>query len=149
MICRQKRLQRLQAAHPETLEWTADSLELKQAVAVLCTAKVAAFQLEVERMQRLHFTTKWMQQKIGDVARKEHQKLTRELQRLAGLLTQELQMLVAWEGQRQRYKQYLAVDATGELARWHLDLTFCYHANRFVSLARPVLQAATLLCKLC
>lgn len=112
-ICRQKRLERLQAAHPETALWTSESLELKQAVGRLCCAKVAAFKLEVEQKQRLHFETRWAQQKIGDVSRKEHQKLTVELLKLAGLLTTALQALLAWEHQRQRYKQHLPGDAAG------------------------------------
>jgi hypothetical protein len=74
---------------------------------------VAAFKLEVERKQRLHFETRWAQQKIGDVSRKEHQKLTRELRKLAGLLTTALQALLAWERQRQRYNQHVCDDAAG------------------------------------
>jgi hypothetical protein len=112
-MCRQKRLQRLQAAHPESRGWTTGSIELLQAVARLCSAKVAAFQLDVERMQRLHFVVRWMQQQIGDVARKDHQKLTKELQRLGQLLTESLQTLIEWEAQRQRYKLLLPGDATG------------------------------------
>lgn len=73
---RQKRLQRLQAAHPGSLLWTPESPEMQQAVGRLCLAKVAAFQLDLERMQRMHFVMRWLQQKIGDVARKERQKLT-------------------------------------------------------------------------
>ncbi|WIA40653.1 hypothetical protein OEZ86_013989 [Tetradesmus obliquus] len=112
MLHSQKRLQRLRAAHPETVSWVEGSLELEQAVAMLCSAKVAAFQLELERMQRQHFEIQWLQQKIGDVARKEHQKLTKEMQKLGSQLLESLQTLVEWEAQRQRYKQHLVNAAT-------------------------------------
>lgn len=80
---------------------------------MLCSAKVAAFQLDLERMQRQHFEIQWLQQKIGDVARKEHQKLTKEMQKLGSQQLESLQTLVEWEAQRQRHKQHLVNAATG------------------------------------
>ncbi|KAF6262414.1 hypothetical protein COO60DRAFT_1624964 [Scenedesmus sp. NREL 46B-D3] len=138
---RQKRLERLQAAHPETALWTSESLELKQAVGRLCCAKVAAFK-QVERKQRLHFGTRWAQRKIGDVSRREHQKLTREVLKLAGLLTTALQALLAWQRQRQPYKQHLCGDAAEQelrLVSFEMDSygrSMCLEVNELATALR-------------
>lgn len=104
----------LQAQHPEAGTWSPDNQALKHAVALLCEHKVLVQQLAVEQLMRAYAYSKWLQARIGDTSRKEHQKIGRELLRLSGKITAEVKLLLEWQGQRQRYSPYLDLTASGK-----------------------------------
>lgn len=124
LCCRQKRWDYLISKHPEIGSWSApgSSIALLQAIAQLCISKVAAWQQKVEGMMHEYAQAKWVQSRIGDTSRSEHQKLRKELLKLSKRMAEALETLVQWQQQQARYMQYLpvAADAGGLYERCKL-----------------------------
>jgi hypothetical protein len=84
----------------------ANSREFLAALALLCSVKVDSIKQQIEQSTEQHFFLKYLQSRLSNQSRKQHQQLSSQQRNLHAALHKQAHALLAWETQRVKYGAY-------------------------------------------
>jgi hypothetical protein len=84
----------------------ANSPEFLAALALLCASKVDLIKQQMEQSAEQHFFLKYLQSRLGNQSRKQHQQLSTQQRTLHATMHKQAHALLAWETQRAKYEPY-------------------------------------------
>lgn len=84
----------------------ANSPEFLAALALLCTAKVDIIKQQIEQSTEQHFFLKYLQSRLGNQSRKQHQQLSTQQRNLYAAMHKQTHAVLSWETQRAKYEPY-------------------------------------------